>query len=180
MHFQAVFIDRDGTIGGDGHFTHPKEFVLYPGAQESIKRLKKAGIKVFAFTNQTRISRGEVTEEEYKLQFKMYGFDDSFICPHEEKDGCSCRKPSPEMLLIAAEKYNLDLTKCAVIGDVGEADMLAAHLVGAKKLLVRTGKGERSLETNREKWSEIEADLIVKDINEAVEWILEGSLKCLD
>lgn len=173
---QAVFIDRDGTIGGDGHFTHPKEFVLYPGARESIKRLKKAGIKVFAFTNQTRISSGEVTEEEYKLQFKMYGFDDSFICPHEEKDHCSCRKPSPEMLLIAAEKYKLNLTKCVVIGDVGEADMLAAHKVGAKKVLVRTGKGERSLKVYRDKWLDIEPEFIAGDINEAVEWILKGNM----
>lgn len=27
---QAVFIDRDGTIGGTGNFIHPKEFQLYP------------------------------------------------------------------------------------------------------------------------------------------------------
>lgn len=38
--WQAVFIDRDGTIGGDGHFIHPRDFVLYQGAQESIGSLK--------------------------------------------------------------------------------------------------------------------------------------------
>lgn len=103
LDWQAVFIDRDGTIGGTGHFVHPGDFVLYQGAQESIMRLKKAGLKVFAFTNQTRISRGEVTEEELKIQFKTYGFDDSFICPHGKYEGCNCRKPSPEMLFTAAE-----------------------------------------------------------------------------
>lgn len=33
---QAVFIDRDGTIGGTGHFIHPRDFRLYPNAQEAI------------------------------------------------------------------------------------------------------------------------------------------------
>lgn len=170
--WQAVFIDRDGTIGGDGHFIHPRDFVLYQGAQESIGSLKHAGLKVFAFTNQTRISRGEATEEEFKSQFKAFGFDDSFICPHWKNEGCSCRKPSPEMLYAAAEQYGLDLSRCVVIGDAGDADMLAAHLAGAKKVLVRTGKGERSLNLDRVKWGEVEPDYIAKDINEAVKWIL--------
>lgn len=142
LDWQAVFIDRDGTIGGTGHFIHPRDFVLYQGAQESIKRLKKAGLKVFAFTNQTRISSGEVTEEEFKSQFKAYGFDDSYICPHGKHEGCKCRKPSPGMLFAAAEKYGLDLYRCVVICDVGDADMLAANSAGAKKVLVRTRKGE--------------------------------------
>ncbi|MFD1176663.1 HAD-IIIA family hydrolase [Paenibacillus puldeungensis] len=173
LDWQAVFIDRDGTIGGTGHFIHPRDFVLYQGAQESIKSLKKAGLKVFAFTNQTRISRGEATEEEFISQFKIYGFDDFFICPHGKNEGCNCRKPSPGMLFAAAEKYGLDLSRCVVIGDVGDTDMLAAHYAGAKKVLVRTGRGEGSLNINRDKWKEIEPDLIASDINEAVKWILE-------
>lgn len=170
--WQAVFIDRDGTIGGTGHFIHPKEFVLYQGAQESINRLKQAGLKIFAFTNQTRISRGEATEEEFKSQFNTYGFDDAFICPHEKNEGCQCRKPSPKMLFTAAEMYGLDLSRCVVIGDVGDADMLSAHSAGAKKVLVRTGKGEGSLRREREQWKETEPDFIASDINEAVRWIL--------
>lgn len=47
---QAAFIDRDGTIGGTGHFVHPTEFSLFDGAQGAIDMLKQAGIKVFAFT----------------------------------------------------------------------------------------------------------------------------------
>ncbi len=29
---QAVFIDRDGTMGGTGHFIHPRDFELFPFA----------------------------------------------------------------------------------------------------------------------------------------------------
>jgi len=102
--------------------------------------------------------------------------DHSFICPHGKHEGCKCCKPSPEMLFAAAKKYGLDLSRCVVIGDVGDADMLAAHSAGAKKVLVRTGKGERSLKIDRDRWGNIEPDLIANDINEAVKCILEGSL----
>ncbi|WP_349304866.1 HAD-IIIA family hydrolase [Paenibacillus sp. Marseille-Q4541] len=112
---QAVFIDRDGTIGGTGHFIHPRNFIQYEGAQEAISNLKQAGLKVFAFTNQHRISREEATVEEFRLQFEQNGFGDSFICPHSEGDNCSCKKPKPGMLLEAAAKYGLDLSKCVVI-----------------------------------------------------------------
>lgn len=101
---QAVFIDRDGTIGGTGHFIHPKEFSLYEGAQEAIHDLKASGLKVFAFTNQHRISRGQASIDDFRKQFQEYGFDDSFICPHGSDDLCDCRKPNPGMLLEAAAK----------------------------------------------------------------------------
>jgi histidinol-phosphate phosphatase family protein len=169
---QAIFIDRDGTIGGTGHFIHPKDFSLFDGAQEAINELKKAGLKVFAITNQHRISRGEATLEEFRLQFRTYGFDDSFICPHDSNEKCDCRKPNPGMLFEAADKYKLDLRRCVVIGDVGDIDMLAAHAVGSKKILVRTGWGEGSLKEFRSKWKMVEPDYIASNINEAVKWIL--------
>lgn len=68
---QAVFIDRDGTIGGTGHFIHPKEFKLFGNAQDAINLLRDSGLKVLAFTNQYRISRGETTIEEFENQFTL-------------------------------------------------------------------------------------------------------------
>ncbi|WP_199621331.1 HAD-IIIA family hydrolase [Paenibacillus alkalitolerans] len=175
VNLQAVFIDRDGTIGGTGHFIHPNDFALFEGAQEAILKLKEAGIKIFAFTNQHRISRGQATMEDFREQFEKYGFDDTFICPHGITESCTCRKPSPGMLLEAADKHGLDLTRCVVIGDVGDTDMLAAHVVGALKVLVRTGWGESSLTDYRHKWQEVEPDFVAKNINEAVGWILEAA-----
>jgi HAD superfamily hydrolase (TIGR01662 family) len=169
---QAVFIDRDGTIGGTGHFIHPSHFSLYPEAQSAICRLKQKGIKLFAFTNQHRISRGEASIEEFSKQFLSYGFDQSYICPHEVTEDCLCHKPKPGMLLRAAQEYSLDLRKCVVIGDVGDTDMLAADSVGAIKILVKTGWGKASLEQYRQSWSSVEPDYIAEDLTDAVEWIL--------
>ncbi|WP_343226102.1 HAD hydrolase-like protein [Paenibacillus sp. ACRRY] len=49
------------------------------------------------------------------------------------------------MLLEASQQHHLDLSRCIVIGDVGDTEMLAAHAVGATRVLVRTGWGESSL-----------------------------------
>jgi len=167
---QAVFIDRDGTIGGTGHFIHPSDFTLYATSQTAINLLKEEGLRVFAFTNQYRIARGEATVQEFEDQFRAYGFDQAYICPHVEE--CTCRKPKPGMLQDAAEEHQLDLTRCIVIGDVGDTDMLAAHAVGAKKIIVKTGWGAASLTTYRSKWSETEPDYIAEDLLEAVHWII--------
>ncbi|UNK20632.1 HAD-IIIA family hydrolase [Paenibacillus sp. N3/727] len=172
--YQAVFIDRDGTIGGTGHFIHPRDFTVYQGAQEAIHELKEAGLKVFAFTNQHRISRGQATIEEFKRQFDEYGFDDAFICPHGSNEKCDCKKPGTGMLRTAAEEYGLDLSRCVVIGDVGDTDMMAAHAVGAKKILVKTGWGEESLNTYRDRWIDVEPDYIADHIRDAVTWILRS------
>ena len=172
---QAVFVDRDGTIGGDGHFIHPSNFTLYPFSQSALNMLKEQGIKLFAFTNQHRISLGEATISEFQEQFLSFGFDDAFICPHSPKEGCNCHKPKPGMLIEASEKYNLDLTKCVVIGDVG-IDMLAAHAVGATNILVMTGWGKSSYTEYRHIWDNIEPDYIADNLLGAVEWILSNPI----
>lgn len=169
---QAVFIDRDGTIGGTGHFIHPKNFTPYPFSKEAHDLLKENGIMTFACTNQHRISKGGASIEDFLDEFEAFGFDDAFICPHSSTEGCECRKPSPGMLQEAAEKHGLDLTKTAFIGDVGSTDMLAAHSVGATKILVLTGWGEGSLTQYRHKWAEIEPDYIAENFLDAVKWLL--------
>jgi len=170
--FQAVFVDRDGTIGGTGHFIHPRDFMPFPGVTESLSVLKNAGLLLFAFTNQHQIAKGRATEEDFLEEFRRLGFDGAYICPHEEGSGCQCRKPAPGLLLKAANDHHLDLTRCVVIGDTGATDMLAAHRVGAVKILVRTGWGVGSLTDYRHTWAEVEPDYVAHDLPDAAEWIL--------
>lgn len=171
MKIEAVFLDRDGTIGGDGHFIHPNEFKPYENFFSAIKRLKEREIKIFAFTNQHRISRGEVKLEEFRKEFENYGFTGSYICPHEMNSNCECQKPKPGMLLQAAKDYDLRLSSCIVIGDVG-TDMIAANSVGAIKILVKTGWGNESLDQYRYLWKEVEPDYIAEDILDAINWLI--------
>lgn len=170
---EAVFIDRDGTIGGTGHFVHPRDFTPYPFASQALQILKEAGVKIFALTNQHRISRGDATVEDFREEFMSFGFDDAFICPHSPNEGCECHKPKPGLLVQAAQKYDLDLTHCVVVGDVGSTDMIAADAVGATKILVQTGWGKPSLgEYRRHTWDWVEPDKVADNLLEAAQWIL--------
>ena len=54
---KAVFLDRDGTIGGTGGGMHPFDFSMYDFAPKAIKSLNEIGVKVFLFTNQTRVGQ---------------------------------------------------------------------------------------------------------------------------
>jgi ribonucleotide monophosphatase NagD (HAD superfamily) len=78
------------------------------------------------------------------------------------------------LLIKAANEHGLDLTCCAVIGDVGSTDMLAAASVGAIKVLVETGWGKQSLEKYRHKWiDQASPDFVAKDLLDAVKWLVE-------
>ncbi|MFD1204573.1 HAD-IIIA family hydrolase [Sporosarcina contaminans] len=170
---QAVFIDRDGTIGGTGHFIHPKDFTPYPFSKEALNLLKERNIKAFACTNQHRISKGEARTEDFYDEFMAFGFDDAFICPHGSTEGCNCRKPRPGLLREAAKKHGVDLSKTAFVGDVGSTDMLAAHAVGAIKILCLTGWGESSLTQYRHTWDNITPDYVADNLLDAVNWLLQ-------
>ncbi|MFD1019108.1 hypothetical protein [Thalassobacillus hwangdonensis] len=56
MPIKAVFLDRDGTLGGSDQIEYPGEFQLYPGVRKSLDNLRKNGIKLFSFTNQPGIT----------------------------------------------------------------------------------------------------------------------------
>jgi len=174
--FQAVFIDRDGTLGGTGHFIHPKDFVPFSYSIAAIQLLKERGLKVFAFTNQHRISTGVVTKADFENEFRTMGFDGWYICPHGQQETCHCKKPSPGMLYQAEQDFLLNLEQCVVIGDVGSTDMLAAHAAGSYKILVRTGWGNDSLVTYRSKWAQTEADFVAEDLLEAAQYVVNLEL----
>ncbi|HEY8890207.1 MAG TPA: HAD-IIIA family hydrolase [Clostridium sp.] len=169
---QAVFIDRDGTMGGDTDVTYPDKFVLYQFTDKAINMLKSKGIRVFAFSNQPGISVGEATEEDFIKELIGFGIEKAYICPHTSEQNCKCRKPETGLLLKAKEEYGLDLTKCIVIGDRW-SDMMAAERVNMGKILVLTGSGTETLGKDRSKWSKVEADYIADNLLQAVEWILE-------
>ncbi len=169
---QAVFIDRDGTIGGTEDVVYPGEFELFPFAKEAINILKERGVKIFSFTNQPGVSRGEASIEAFVKELSTFGFDEVFICPHGENEKCNCRKPRTGLLERAAIKNNLNLHQCVVIGDRW-SDMLSAATVGSIKILVLTGAGNDDVLKYRGKWNEYKPDYIAENILEAVNWLIQ-------
>jgi len=135
---RAVFLDRDGTINiANGFVRTPDDFELLDGAAEAIRTINRLGFIVIVVTNQPVIARGEASAETLDLIHKKmetelgrYGayVDDLFYCPHHPDKGfpgerpeykieCDCRKPKPGLLLMAAEKYNIDLSRSYMVGD---------------------------------------------------------------
>ena len=45
---KAIFIDRDGTIGGDTTIHYPGSFTLFPFTITSLQKLKAKNIKIFS------------------------------------------------------------------------------------------------------------------------------------
>jgi D-glycero-D-manno-heptose 1,7-bisphosphate phosphatase len=65
-------------------------------------------------------------------------------CPHGPEDGCSCRKPHNGSFADLAHRLRVNLDNVPAIGD-SMRDIQAAKASGARPILVKTGKGERTL-----------------------------------
>ena len=167
---KAVFIDRDGTLGGGEHATFPKDFILFPNVLDGIQKLKNFGYLAIAITNQPDIARGNVSRKEIEEELLSFGFDHLCICPHEYTENCQCRKPSPYMINRTVEKLQLNKSDCFVIGDRW-SDMLAGISAGSNVILVKTGAGKASLNQYKDKWDVGKACYIASDVCDAIDWI---------
>lgn len=153
---KLVILDRDGVINedSDNFIKSVDEWIPIPGSLESIAQLKQAGYTVAIATNQSGVARGLYSLDElHAMHQKLAKLLDRYgvavdaieFCPHLAADNCQCRKPLPGMYQSIALQFKSDLTGVPVIGD-SLRDLQAAAAVGASPLLVRTGKGLRTLE----------------------------------
>jgi D-glycero-D-manno-heptose 1,7-bisphosphate phosphatase len=162
---RAVFLDRDGVINqAKGHIKSPNEFMLIEGAAQAIRAINQLGYLAIVVTNQPVIARGECTETELDTIHKKMEtelgkegayLDDLFYCPHHPDKGfpgerpelkieCDCRKPKPGMLLKAAQKYNIDLSRSWMAGDT-DRDIQAGINAGCKTALISAERGYSNL-----------------------------------
>lgn len=156
---KAIFLDRDGVINVlKGFLSREEDFELLPRVTEAIGLINSSAYLAIVVSNQPVIARGDCTVAELENIFnKMKTLlgeqgvyvDDVFYCPHhpdrgfpgerpEYKIDCDCRKPKTGMLLQAAEKYNIDLAKCWMIGDMTQ-DIEFGKRGGLRTALVMTG-----------------------------------------
>lgn len=165
---RAVFFDRDGTLCEDVNYLRKWEDFKVFNEINSVRLLKEKSFLSIGITNQSGISRGLIEEDFVKrvnrFFIDQYGFDDFFYCPHHPDEHCSCRKPELGMLHKARARYNIDLRGSYVIGDKDE-DMLLARAIGAKGILVKTGKERTSANAVR----------VVDNLREAVDFIIRDS-----
>ena len=156
---RAVFLDRDGTLNEDtGYINDPKHVILFPDVGETLFRLKKKlDLRFIVISNQSGIARGLMTKQQVELVNQKINsllndfnvsIDRFYYCPHHpdlnSPEETICRKPSPEMVLKAAEDFNIELSKSYFIGD-SVADIECGINASVKTILVKTGNGRESL-----------------------------------
>jgi D-glycero-D-manno-heptose 1,7-bisphosphate phosphatase len=150
-----VIIDRDGVINfdSDGYIKCLPEWKPIPGSLEAIATLSQAGYTVAVATNQSGIARGlfdlddleainaHLHERVAELGGAIAGI---FYCPHHPDDGCECRKPAPGLITAIEKELGLSAKGAPFIGD-SLKDLQAGLAKGCRPILVKTGKGERTL-----------------------------------
>jgi D-glycero-D-manno-heptose 1,7-bisphosphate phosphatase len=175
---KLVILDRDGVINedSDDYIKSAEEFHFIPGSLEAIARLNQAGYRVAVATNQSGLARGyfdldTLNTMHGKLRQALAALGGHIeliaFCPHGPDDGCDCRKPLPGLLREIGERLRINLAGVPVIGDTLR-DVEAARAVGASPMLVRTGKGERTLTNNKG----LEGVPVYADLGEAVDALL--------
>lgn len=157
---RLAILDRDGVINEDSadYIRTPEQWVPIPGSLEAIARLCRAEYRVVIVTNQSGVGRGLYTLDMMnKINMRMFELinqkggeiDAVLFCPHAPDAGCECRKPKPGLFHELARRLKVNLTGIRAVGDSAR-DLEAAVAAGASPVLVRTGKGARTVETIRD------------------------------
>jgi D-glycero-D-manno-heptose 1,7-bisphosphate phosphatase len=169
----AVFLDRDDTLmaanslpappppAAPGDVVDPSQVRLLPGVLEGCRRLRQAGFRLVAVTNQGVAARGGATLEQIeavnaRLRSLLLGLDGGplleavYACPFHPrgivprfKREHAWRKPGPGMILAAARELGLDLRRSWLVGDA-QRDIdagVAAGLAPQRCLLLGPERG---------------------------------------
>ena len=149
----AVFIDKDGTlIENVPYNADPALLRFAPAACESLVALAAAGYALLVVTNQSGLALGCFTRAQFALlqaalELRLHTeagivLTDFVLCPHAPGPGgmpaCLCRKPAPGMLLRAARRHGLDLSRSWMVGDTLD-DVEAGRRAGCRSVLLDSG-----------------------------------------
>jgi D-glycero-D-manno-heptose 1,7-bisphosphate phosphatase len=149
---RAVFFDRDGVLNEaivrDGVPNPPatlQELRIVPEARAVVSDVREAGWLAIVVSNQPDVARGTTTLECVEAigaaLAQQTGIDATYICPHDDADGCDCRKPKPGLLLRAAHEHDIDLSGSVLVGDRGK-DIACGRAAGVTTIFLDRGYAE--------------------------------------
>lgn len=150
-----VFLDRDGVINedSDSYIRSAGEWLPIPGSVEGIAGLTHAGFRVAVISNQSGLARGffdlralNAMHRKLRDLLSLKGGRVEMIafCPHAPGASCRCRKPEPGLVIQVAQRARVALQGLPFVGD-SLADIQVAKALGMQPILVKTGKGRRTL-----------------------------------
>ena len=146
----ALFFDRDGVVNqspGPGYVNHLDDFHLLPGFADCVRAGAAKGLPSLVVTNQRGVARGLTPPEQLDAMHRhlrgalaLDGLEllDILVCTADDPAHPD-RKPNPGMLLAAAARHGLDLSRSWMIGD-RESDVRTGLRAGvAATVLVDPG-----------------------------------------
>lgn len=171
-------MDRDGTVIWDaGYPRDPADVAVIPGAVDALAELARRGFAVVVVSNQSGIGRGLVTPEQADavhdrfvavLQDLGVRIDGAYYCPHAPDEGCSCRKPSPELVFRAAEDLGLDVAASFMVGDK-PVDVETGGRAGCTTILLalRGDPGSHDADHVARSWEDVTAAILRPEVGAA-------------
>ncbi|MEK7599806.1 MAG: HAD-IIIA family hydrolase [Patescibacteria group bacterium] len=151
---KVVFLDRDGTIIQDPldeRVDSVDKIELFQDSIKALKYLADNDFGVVLITNQAGIGEGRISEDEFwavhnevlnQLSPSGVKFIKTYVGELEGANASEWRKPSPKMLLQAAEDLDLDLKDIYMVGD-NQSDVEAGINAGCKgSILVKTARNK--------------------------------------
>lgn len=148
----ALFIDKDGTLVENVPYNaDPALLRFHAGAMPALAAFAREGYALVVVTNQPGLALGRFSTAQFgrlrqalearlrrEAGVVLAGFE---VCPHAPRaDGapaCRCRKPSPAMLIDAADRLGLDLARSWMVGDTLD-DVEAGRRAGCRTVLLDT------------------------------------------
>ena len=146
----AVFFDRDGTLikiierpNFTKKLTAPfclSELEFMPDARGVVEAVRRLNYLRVMITNQPDVALGYLRPDTWQIihdrVVSHLKLDDVFMCRHRSQDNCPLKKPSPLMLLAAADKWGIDLAQSYMVGD-SDKDIEAGRRAGCRTILIR-------------------------------------------
>lgn len=143
----ALFLDRDGVINrNQGYVYKHSDFEFFPEIFDICRIAQAANMPIVVITNQSGIGRGFFTEKDFQSltkwmvsEFAIREIQISMVLHAPDNPELNTkserRKPSPLMILEAAETLGISLKDSIMIGD-SETDILAADRAGIKHTIL--------------------------------------------
>jgi D-glycero-D-manno-heptose 1,7-bisphosphate phosphatase len=185
---KTIILDRDGVINqdSDDFIKSVDEWQPIPGSLDAIALLHRHGFRVVVLTNQSGIARGlfnlatlnEIHRHMLNETRAKGGLIEAvFFCPHGPDEGCSCRKPATGMFRDVAARLKIEMSGVPAVGD-SMRDLQAAQEVGALPVLVKTGKGKKTLKMLKKDDSPLTPEEVIdfKDLASFTDALLAGDL----
>ena len=153
-------------MGGPTLQSRKRSFGSSPERVNACIRLRRQGFLLVVVTNQPDIARGTIDRAvvekiNMRLQRELTEYS-IWVCPHDDEDACSCRKPAPGLLHQAAAHHDIDVQQSYLVGDRWR-DIEAGRAVGCRTLLVVNPSYQERLAEG--------ADVEVRDLLDATAWI---------